>query len=64
MPIFEYCCLECGAEFERLIRRPEETFSLRCPSCGARNLEEKISAFSKPSRGGTPSFSNCAPTGG
>ena len=33
MPMFDYVCSACGAEFEELVRKPDETVS--CPECGA-----------------------------
>ena len=42
MPIFEYACKECRAEFDALIQgaaRPA------CPSCESVRLEKKLSSF-------------------
>jgi putative FmdB family regulatory protein len=46
MPIYEFRCVDCKAEFEELCRLDERT--VPCPSCGSRNVERKISlcAFS------------------
>ena len=65
MPIFEFECLDCHTEFEKLVRRAGATSEVACPVCDSRNLEEKISAFSAAVRGGAPSrSSSCAPSGG
>lgn len=64
MPLFEYVCLECGAEFEKLIMNRREVGILCCPACNGRNLEEKVSSFSSASSNGTSNLSNCAPSGG
>jgi putative FmdB family regulatory protein len=42
MPIYEYACLDCGREFEALVRShtvPE------CPHCHSIQLEKKLSVF-------------------
>ena len=39
MPIYEFCCNQCGTAFEELVRngtRPE------CPQCHSQNLTEKF----------------------
>ena len=43
MPIFEYRCKKCGAEFEALVLGREKP---ECEGCGAKVLEKKISTFS------------------
>lgn len=45
MPIYEYACRKCGAEFEHLARTlvakaPE------CPICGSARTEKQLSVFS------------------
>ena len=40
MPIFEYDCLECGRQFERLQRTDAQ---VACPFCGRDNLRKLIS---------------------
>lgn len=35
MPIYEFKCRDCAAEFEELVRRPADAAALRCPVCGA-----------------------------
>lgn len=42
MPIYEYRCLACDAEFEALVRGAE---AAACPSCGATTLERLLTAF-------------------
>lgn len=40
MPIYEYTCLECGSDFERLVLgRKTPT----CRACGSENLERRMS---------------------
>jgi putative FmdB family regulatory protein len=45
MPIFEYKCQECGARFEKLIRRESDQTGLVCPSCGAAEPGRELSTF-------------------
>jgi putative FmdB family regulatory protein len=41
MPIFEYRCLACSADFEYFVRKP--TGPPACPSCGADDVEKLMS---------------------
>lgn len=59
MPIYEFECLECGAEFETLVKKSSEKEALKCPACGSSQLADKLSSFSPGSGAG-----NCAPSGG
>jgi len=48
MPIFEFACRECGAEFETLVRPytvPE------CPGCASTDLAKKLSVFAAATAG-------------
>jgi putative FmdB family regulatory protein len=45
MPIREYTCTSCGAEFEKIVRASTDPGSIACPSCGATELEQKLSTF-------------------
>jgi putative FmdB family regulatory protein len=52
MPIYEFRCVPCGAEFERIILPGrEDTSAAACPSCGGQQIERKISAFAVSSDG-------------
>jgi putative FmdB family regulatory protein len=35
MPIYEYCCTECGERFDRYLKVGQKA-ELVCPECGAR----------------------------
>ena len=48
MPIYEYACNGCGAEFETLVRASETP---RCTSCDSADLEKKLSVFSAQAQG-------------
>ena len=45
MPIFEYCCKDCGAEFEVLERSHNTDKPVECPSCGTHDTKKRFSAF-------------------
>jgi putative FmdB family regulatory protein len=51
MPIYEYLCEDCGAKFEKLIRRQADTDSLACPTCGKSHLNQELSTFSARANG-------------
>ncbi len=42
MPIYEYTCRRCGAEFEVLIRGQETP---QCPTCQSADLQKALSSF-------------------
>ena len=41
MPLYEYHCLKCSEDFELLIFGDQVP---RCPHCGAKKLQQQISA--------------------
>lgn len=43
MPLFEYRCKECGAEFEKLVMNKSE--KIVCEKCGSESLEKLFSVF-------------------
>ncbi len=65
MPIFEFECLECGVEFERLVIKAGAVSEVACPICGSRRVDQKISTFASLGTGGSAASSGgCAPSGG
>ncbi len=50
MPIYEYCCEDCGTKFEKLVRR-SDTAAPVCPSCGTAHLSQQLSVFSAHANG-------------
>jgi putative FmdB family regulatory protein len=71
MPFFEYRCHSCQTQFEELIRSDEDLLNLRCPQCGASEVEKLLSLFGMvtPSgkvvtstKGGGLACSSCAKT--
>jgi len=49
MPIFEYACDECGAKFEKLVRRSED--GIECPTCASKRLTQQLSTFAAHANG-------------
>ncbi|PIE62033.1 MAG: transcriptional regulator [Desulfobacterales bacterium] len=45
MPIFEYQCSQCNAEFEKLIFSSDDT-QICCPQCQSKKIHKKMSAVS------------------
>jgi putative FmdB family regulatory protein len=45
VPIFDYQCLGCEAVFEDLVRAPDDTEGVACPTCGSRKVTRTISLF-------------------
>ncbi len=64
MPIYEFGCLDCGDEFEKLVFRSTETREIKCPTCGSSRLEEKVSSFASASKNSSSGRAACAPSGG
>jgi putative FmdB family regulatory protein len=72
MPIYEYRCDDCGAEFEKRVARAADAGSVQCPSCNQAHLTQRLSTFSSvmggsksaggascPSAGGCPGRGTC-----
>jgi len=45
MPIYEYECLECGHQFERLVRQSATPEVVTCASCQSQSLRQLQSLF-------------------
>ena len=43
MPLYEYVCEECGADFEQLIRG--NNHQVTCPACESDHVRKKLSTF-------------------
>ena len=43
MPLFEYVCADCSAEFEEIV--PTYDASVECSQCGSLRVEKKLSVF-------------------
>ena len=60
MPIYEYKCEDCKANFELLVKTGDDT--VECLGCGGTNLQKKVSTTSSKSNcgdGGCTSCSGC-----
>lgn len=57
MPLYEYVCSACAADFEVLVRGQEEP---ECPECGGRKLEKQMSVAAAHSNS-TRSLPVCPP---
>lgn len=46
MPIYEYCCTNCGKLFSRQMKMSEhDKGDLECPECGGRQIVQQYSTF-------------------
>ena len=45
MPIYEYRCEECGAEFEKRVARVADSDGVDCPTCGDKHVTRRLSTF-------------------
>jgi putative FmdB family regulatory protein len=52
MPIYEYRCQQCGRTFQKLQRVGAGAGDVRCPHCGAAEVERQLSTFASTSTGG------------
>lgn len=55
MPIYEYRCNNCGAEFELLLFSNDIP---ECPRCSSKDLTKKISMFATTNKDGEINSSN------
>ena len=51
MPIYEYKCVSCGHELEKLQKISDEPLKI-CPACNTESLKKKISAAAFRLKGG------------
>jgi len=45
VPIFEYTCKDCGAEFDDLDSVDNRDKPHKCPACGSMKSERRMSVF-------------------
>ncbi len=53
MPIFEFKCLNCGEEFEVLLKSKEEIGDVKCKVCGSSQVERLMSVVNSIIGGGS-----------
>ena len=51
MPIFEYKCIKCDSEFEKLVFGSDAGGGVHCPGCDSSEVERLFSCFSGVSKG-------------
>ncbi len=70
MPIFEYKCQACDADFEELVLSEAAAKQVACPRCGGRRVERRPSVFAarvapdRPAAGPRPNCQGCGNAGG
>jgi len=64
MPIYEYRCSACGAEFSRIQRVGAGSEGVTCPQCESTKVERLLSSFASASSSGPGSTSGSAPACG
>jgi putative FmdB family regulatory protein len=68
MPIYEYHCDDCDAEFEKFVRSMTSTVEVKCPNCGGSHVQKGWSVFGTGSANGglgslSASAAACSPGG-
>ncbi len=66
MPIYEYHCINCGDDFEKLVRFSDPNINTpECPGCHSENTHKRISKVAMFSGGSSfsSSASNCSSSG-
>jgi putative FmdB family regulatory protein len=67
MPLYEFRCAGCQAEFEELVGSSAEALAkVECPACHSRTISRKLSTFATRSAGGGligVESSSCQPGG-
>ena len=65
MPLYEYRCPSCEKTFEFLCLSSKDEEEIRCPFCGAKEVQRLLSAFSsRSSDKGGYTASACSSSGG
>ena len=69
MPIYEYTCTECNAQFEKFVRSMTAKAEAKCPNCGSSHTKKGWSLFGTGKADGgldslaASSAASCGPTG-
>jgi putative FmdB family regulatory protein len=62
MPIYEYVCDDCSAQFEKIVINRQQEIS--CPKCSSKKATIQLSVFSSAVAGGSTKSSSGASGGG
>lgn len=46
MPLYEFECLDCNSQFEKIVRAADAVSDVICPKCGGSKIKKIISAGS------------------
>ena len=60
MPIYEFVCEKCSAEFEQLFKSSLDNEAVQCPECGSENTRKKFSTFATAESVSNDPPPNCA----
>jgi putative FmdB family regulatory protein len=61
MPIYEYSCQDCEAQFEKFVRSMTAENAVTCPECGGSHVKKGWSLFGTGNTGsGQSSFASAA----
>jgi putative FmdB family regulatory protein len=68
VPIYEYSCQDCNAQFEKFVRSITSEAVVKCPECGGVHVKKGWSLFGTGSANGSlaslsASAASCGPTG-
>lgn len=65
MPLYEYWCLDCKAQFEKLRPMGSKDAEVKCPRCGS-SVKRMLSVVAAVGRGGegSPASGGCGCGGG
>jgi putative FmdB family regulatory protein len=48
MPLYDFSCSDCGAKFERLVRKESDISSVDCPECHGHRVSRELSLPAAP----------------
>jgi putative FmdB family regulatory protein len=66
MPIYEYTCTDCHAQFEKFVRSMTVQVEVKCPECGGTHVKRGWSVFGTGRSDGalaTSAAAGCSPGG-
>lgn len=43
MPIYDFSCLSCGSDFDKLVRSASAVSSVTCPECQSDEVKKRLS---------------------